>query len=72
MPEMSGPPLFDTVTRDDNGVRMLYTSGYTDDAIVQHGVLKPGIDLIHQPFSPTQLLVKAREVLDRPREQQAP
>ena len=52
--------------------RVLYTSGDTDDAIVQHGVLKPRIDLIHKPLTPTQLLVKAREVLDRPREHQAP
>jgi len=49
-------------------VRVLYMSGYTDDAIVQHGVLEPGLAFIQKPFTGDALLRKIREVLsaDRP------
>ena len=46
------------------GLPVLYMSGYTDDAIVQHGVLEPGINFIQKPFSPDALALKVREVLD--------
>ncbi len=72
MPHMNGRELFDRVLEHDGSIRVLYTSGYTDDAIVRHGVLKPGIDLIHKPFTPNQLLARVRDVLDRPGEHQAP
>lgn len=39
-------------------------SGYTDDAIVHHGILNPGIALIQKPFRPADLTRKVREVLD--------
>ena len=39
-------------------------SGYTDDAIVQYGVLEPGINFIQKTFSPDALALKVREVLD--------
>ncbi len=43
-------------------------SGYTDNAIVHHGVLDPGITLIQKPFAPDAFAGKVREVLDgRPR-----
>jgi hypothetical protein len=40
-------------------------SGYTEDTITHHGVLKPGIDFIHKPFTSATLGRKIREVLDR-------
>ena len=46
---------------------VLFMSGYTDDAIVQHGVLEPGINFIQKPFSPDALALKVREVLDTAR-----
>lgn len=39
-------------------------SGYPDDAIVQHGVLEPGIPFFQKPFTPDALLHKVRQVLD--------
>ncbi|MEO8259266.1 MAG: PAS domain S-box protein [Acidobacteriota bacterium] len=66
MPMMSGRELADQVTRHDPAIRVLYMSGYTSDAIVRHGVLAPGTDFIHKPFTPDQLLTRIREVLDRP------
>ena len=41
-------------------------SGYTDEAIVQHGVLMPGIAFLHKPFTANALARKLRETLDAP------
>jgi DNA-binding response OmpR family regulator len=43
---------------------VLYVSGYTDEAIVHHGVLEPGMAFLQKPFSPDQIVRKVREVLD--------
>jgi DNA-binding NarL/FixJ family response regulator len=69
--------LTDVVLPDGNGreaarrvlairpsMRVLYMSGYTDDAIVHHGVLDEGLAFIHKPFTAEQIVHKIREVLD--------
>ena len=56
----------DAVKRFRPDVKVLYMSGYTDDVIVHHGVLEPGIALLQKPFTPAGLARKVREVLDRP------
>jgi CheY-like chemotaxis protein len=47
-------------------MRVLYVSGYTENAIVQQGALEPGIDFLAKPFSPDQLGTKVKEILTAP------
>jgi hypothetical protein len=65
MPGMSGRELADQLTSRCPGLRVVYMSGYTDDAIVRHGMLEPGLEYLQKPFRPDGLLMKVREVLDR-------
>jgi two-component system, cell cycle sensor histidine kinase and response regulator CckA len=66
MPHMSGPRLSEEVMKIWPGISVLYMSGYTDNAIVQHGVLKEGMHFLQKPFSPDALALKVRESLDSP------
>jgi two-component system cell cycle sensor histidine kinase/response regulator CckA len=64
MPGPSGPDLSEQLTKRRPSLKVIYMSGYTDEAIVQHGVLKPGIAFLHKPFTSGALGRKIREVLD--------
>ncbi len=64
MPEMSGRKLVETLIDQYPDLKSLYMSGYTDDAIIRHGVLEPGMNYIQKPFSPRALLKKINEVLE--------
>jgi two-component system, cell cycle sensor histidine kinase and response regulator CckA len=65
MPGMSGRVLWDQLRLLRPAARVLFMSGYTDDAIAKHGVLEPGIAFLQKPFTPFSLAQKVREVLDR-------
>ncbi|MEX2182619.1 MAG: response regulator [Gemmatimonadaceae bacterium] len=64
MPGMSGRELADRLRAGQPGLRVLFNSGYTDDAIVRHGVLEAGVAFLQKPFTPVVLLTKVRAVLD--------
>ncbi len=65
MPGMSGGDLADEIRKIIPDLKMLFTSGYTDNAIVHHGVLDKGIPFIQKPFTPDELARKVREVLGK-------
>jgi PAS domain S-box-containing protein len=64
MPETSGKEVADRVTELLPGLRVLFMSGYTDEAIVHHGVLDSNVEFIQKPFTPAALVRRVREVLD--------
>ncbi len=62
---MSGKELVDSLQQRGVNMKVVYMSGYTDNAIVHHGVLDHGINFLQKPFSPESLAGKIREALDR-------
>jgi len=64
MPRMSGRELAEQLAITRPETRVLYMSGFTDDAIVRHGVLDDDVFFIQKPFSPDALAFKTRSVLD--------
>jgi PAS domain S-box-containing protein len=63
MPGMSGSELATQLVLHHPEMKVLFTSGYTDDAIVRHGVLAEGVSFIGKPYTPLALARKVREVL---------
>ena len=64
MPDMSGRELADRAREKRPGLRVLYTTGYTRNAIVHNGMLDPGTSLLTKPFSFEELAAKVRKILD--------
>lgn len=65
MPGIGGRVLVERIHRTLPDLKVIYMSGYTDDAIVHHGVLEPGIDFLQKPFSMANLASKIKSVLRR-------
>ena len=63
MPRMNGRKLAQQLAHQRPDMKVLFASGYTDDTIIQHGVMDAGIAFIQKPFTPAALLRKVREVL---------
>lgn len=64
MPGMNGRELADTAREQRSTLKVLFTTGYTRNAVVHNGVLDPGVAFISKPFGIDQLAVKVRQVLD--------
>jgi len=66
MPEMSGPELADQLALIRPGIKVVLTSGYTDNAVVRQALLDSAISFIQKPYRPKALSRKIREVLSTP------
>jgi two-component system, cell cycle sensor histidine kinase and response regulator CckA len=64
MPHLGGREAVERIRESRPELRVLFVSGYTDDAIVRHGVLQAEMPFLHKPFTPPMLAKKVREILD--------
>jgi signal transduction histidine kinase/ActR/RegA family two-component response regulator len=65
MPHMSGKELSDRIQAIYPQTKILFTSAYTESAVVHQGILSKGVKLLQKPFTPSALAKKVREVLDQ-------
>lgn len=65
MPKMNGKVMAEWLKESYPEIRILFTSGYTDDAIARYGVLDPKVDFLAKPYDPSDLTRKVREILDK-------
>src|SRR6185369_7757614 len=64
MPLMGGKVMAEWLKTTFPDLKILFTSGYTDDAIAHHGVLEAGVEFLAKPYTPSTLTRKVREMLD--------
>ncbi len=67
MPRVGGVELFDRLRVEKPDLPVLYISGYTENAIVHHGVLASGVNFLQKPFTARQIARRVREILDAAR-----
>jgi two-component system, cell cycle sensor histidine kinase and response regulator CckA len=65
MPGLDGRDLADNLRQRFPQMKVLFSSGYTDDAVVRHGVLHADVFFLQKPYSPFSLALKVRDVLDK-------
>jgi len=68
MPRMGGPDLVAALRPRRPAIRALFMSGYTDDAVVRHGLMEADVAFIQKPYTPFALARKIRDILDEPLE----
>jgi CheY-like chemotaxis protein len=66
MPQMGGKVMAEWLKAIYPDLKVLYTSGYTDDALAEHGVMEPDLAFLPKPYTPAALSRKVRELLDAP------
>ena len=64
MPKVSGRDLAEQLVRRRHDMKVLYMSGYTDNAVLNSGVLHKDVAFLQKPFTPVALTEKVREVLE--------
>jgi CheY-like chemotaxis protein len=67
MPGMNGRQLADELHQRQSGLKVLFITGYSRDAIVHRGRLDPGVSLLQKPLTQVMLAAKIREILDKPK-----
>jgi two-component system cell cycle sensor histidine kinase/response regulator CckA len=63
LPRMNGPELAERIRKSRPDMKVLFMSGYTDEAIIQHGILDSGVTFLQKPITVTSLTTKVREAL---------
>jgi CheY-like chemotaxis protein len=66
MPGMGGREVAEQLGKRHPKMRVLFVSGYTDDAVIRYGVMRDSVNFLQKPFAPAALALKVREVLDAP------
>jgi CheY-like chemotaxis protein len=61
---MGGKVMVEWLKSANPDLKILFTSGYTDDAVTQQGALEEGVEFLPKPYTPTALARKVREMLD--------
>lgn len=65
MPKKSGRGAYEEIRKTAPDIRVLFTSGYTQDIVLEKDIKEGEFNFIHKPFSPHEMLIKVREILDR-------
>jgi two-component system cell cycle sensor histidine kinase/response regulator CckA len=64
LPKMGGKEIAERISRLRTGIKVLFLSGYTDDAVMRHGILEAQVAFLQKPFTPASLAAAVRAVLD--------